>query len=107
MENESPLCSYKHTFNAVHPSIAIIGVYFGVVPFPAFYLQVQWVLSVWRGDKKLPDTQEMLRDIEETYEDRLREGHPPHLVGHYLGTGNTQWELFGQFAEFGGVEPLA
>ena len=48
----------------------------------------------------------MLRDIKETYQDRLREGLPPHLAAHFLGTGNTQWELFGQFAEFGGVEPL-
>ena len=95
---------YKHTFNAVHPSIAIMGVYFGVVPFPAFNLQAQWILSVWRGDKKLPDTQEMLRDIEHTYQDRLREGLPPHLAGHYLG--NAQWELFRQFADLGGIEPL-
>ena len=95
---------YKHTFNAVHPSIAIVGVNFGFLPFPAFDLQVQWILSVWRGDKKLPDTQYMLKDIEETYQCRLREGLPPHKAGHYLG--DTQWELSQQIAELGGVEPL-
>ena len=95
---------YKHTFNAIHPSIAIVGVNFGLLPFPAFDLQVQWILSVWKGDNKLPDTQEMLRDVEETYQDRLREGLPPHKAGHYLGS--IQWDLFQQFAELGGVEPL-
>ena len=95
---------YKHTFNVAHPSMAFIGVYFSVVPLPGFNLQVQWIVSVWRGDKTLPSEQEMLDDVEQTYQSRLREGLPPHLAGHYLE--EKQWELFGEFASFAGVKPL-
>ena len=95
---------YKHTFNVSHPSMAFIGVYFAVVPLPGFDLQVQWILSVWRGDKALPSKQEMMDDVETTYQKRLREGLPPHLAGHCLD--ERQWELFGEFASFAGVQPL-
>ena len=95
---------YKHTVNIRHPSSAIIGVNFGVVPFPYFDLQVRWVLSVWQGDKPLPPKEEMMKSNEETYQRRLHQGLPPHKAGHYLGS--AQWELYRELAELGGNNPL-
>ena len=96
---------YKQTFNARHPSSAVIGVNFGVLPFPSFDLQVRWVLSVWTGDKLLPSSEEMIKSDEETYQRKLQEGLPPHKAGHYLGP--AQWDLNREFAIMGGNDPLA
>ena len=94
---------YKHTFNVAHPSMVITGVNSGFVPFPTFDLQVQWILAVWRGDTTLPSKQEMIDDIEETYQSRLREGFPPHRAAHFLG--EKRWELNDQFVLSGGLKP--
>lgn len=96
---------YKQTFNARHPSSAIIGVNFGVTPFPYFDLQVRWVLSVWTGEKLLPSVDEMIKNDEETFQRKLREGLPPHKAGHFLGP--AQWDLYRELAILGGNEPLA
>ncbi len=93
---------YKHTFNIVHPSMAIIGMNTGVVPFLYFDLQMQWVMSVWKGEKLLPTKEEMIRSDEETYQQRLQEGLPPHLAGHFLG--DTQWDFYRELADLGGSE---
>ncbi len=95
---------YKHTFNVAHPSMAMIGIYFATIPLPAYDIQIQWVLSVWRGEKSLPPKQEMLEVVEKAYQQRLDEGIPPQLAGHYIE--EIQWDLFREFAEFGGVKPL-
>ena len=96
---------YKQTFNSTYSSMAIIGINFGVNPFPFFDYQVRWVLSVWRGCKTLPDRQVMIQDEEEWYQRRLQEGVPPHKAGHYLG--HAQWELLDILAQLGGNEPQA
>lgn len=96
---------YKQTFNARHPSSAVIGVNFGVLPFPYFDLQVRWILSVWTGEKLLPSEEEMIKSDEETYQRKLREGLPPHKAGHYLGP--AQWDFHRELAVMGGNEPLA
>lgn len=95
---------YKHTINARHPSSAIIGVNFGILPFPLFDLQVRWVLSVWMGEKTLPSEEEMITSNEETYQGRLRQGLPPHKAGHHLGS--VQWDFHRELAELGGSDPL-
>ena len=95
---------YKHTFNAVHPSMAIIGMNTGVMPFPYFDLQVRWVTSVWKGEKLLPSQEEMIRNDEETDQQRLREGLPPHLAGHFLG--EAQWDFYQELADLGGSEVI-
>ena len=95
---------YKHTINAVHPSMAFIGIPFGILPFPLFDLQVRLMISVWSGEKSLPSTEEMIKDIDETYQQRLKAGLPPHRASHYLGP--TQWDLHKQIAALGGLEPL-
>lgn len=95
---------YKHTINARHPSSAVVGVNFSVVPFPYFDLQVRWVLSIWKGDKLLPSEQKMIKSVEETYQGRLRQGLPPHKAGHQLGS--AQWDFYRELAALGGNDPL-
>ena len=95
---------YKHTVSAIHPSLAIIGINFGVIPFPYFDLQVKWVLSVWMGEKLLPSQEEMIASDEDTYQRRLRQGLPPHKAGHFLGP--AQFEFYRELAALGGNEPL-
>lgn len=95
---------YKYTFNAEYPSMAIVGMNTGVMPFPYFDVQVQWVLSVWKGEKLLPTKEEMIRSDDEAYQRRLQQGLPPHRAGHYLGT--AQWDFYRELASLGGIEFL-
>ena len=94
---------YKHTFNVAHPSMAVVGVNSGLIPFPTFDLQVQWIVRVWRGMNALPPKQEMIRDVDAVYESRLQDGLPPHRAGHYLG--DKRWEFNEQLSQLGGIEP--
>ena len=95
---------YKHTFNAVYPSMAIIGMNTGVMPFPYFDLQARWVMSVWNGNKFLPSVDERIRSDEETYRKRLGKGLPPHLASHHLAA--AQWDFYRELAALGGSLPL-
>ena len=96
---------YKHTFNAVYPSMAIIGMNTGVMPFPYFDLQAQWVMSIWKEEKLLPNKEDMIKNDEEAYQQRLREGLPPHLAGHFLG--DAQWDFYQELADLGGSELMS
>ena len=95
---------YKHTFNVAHPSMAVVGVNAGFIPFPAFNLQVQWILKVWNGMRTLIPKLEMLQEIEDIYKSRLEEGLSAQRAGHYLQ--EKQWELYDQFALLGGLKPM-
>ena len=91
---------YKHTINAIHPSLAFIGINFGFLPFPYYDYQVWWVLAVWAGDKDLPSIEEMMQDEEEWYQSRLQAGLPPHKASHYLGF--AQWDMIHLLADLSG-----
>ena len=103
VENNRIISLYKHTFNALHPSMAIIGMTFPVLTWPLIDLQVQWVNSVWSGDKELPSIADMCRDSEEDYQQRLDRGIPPHFA-HSL-EGDLQWEFKKELAQMAGISP--
>lgn len=88
---------YKHTINAMHPSLAFIGINFGFLPFPYYDYQVWWVLTVWAGDKNLPSIEEMIQDENDWYQSRLQAGLPPHKASHYLGL--AQWDMIHLLAD--------
>ena len=96
---------YKHTFNSFHPSIAFVGVHLGLNPFPMFDYQIRWIKSVWCNKTTLPSEEDMIRDEEAIYQNKVHQGLSLRKTGHYLGT--TQWELLARYAELGGCEPLA
>ena len=102
VENNRIISLYKHSFNALHPSMAFIGVYLMILPWPLFEMQVKWILSVWTGNKRLPSTTEMCRDSDEDYRKRLERGMAPYYA-HKLG--QMQWEFQKELAELAGVEP--
>lgn len=94
---------YYHTFNAIYPSMAFIGLPSRMIPFLCFDLQVQWVLAVWRGDKVLPSRDEMVQQCHDDYTQRLAHGMPPQYA-HFMGP--LQWGFYEQLANMGGVSPL-
>ena len=94
---------YHHTINATYPSMAFIGLNVRIIPFPCFDLQVQWVTSIWRGDKRLPSRDEMVQQCCHDYRLRLERGMSTHHA-HYMGA--LQWDFYEQLAAMGGVPPL-
>ena len=94
---------YKHTFSALHPSLAFIGLQFRVLPFPYFELQVKWILGVWSGAKRLPSTVAMLQDAKEELRGQIARGIPLHRA-HFLGP--LQWDFYKHLSELGGSTPL-
>ena len=95
---------YKYTFNCIHPSMVFIGFTCDVNPFPFYDYQARWVKSVWSGNTLLPSREEMIREDEEVYQERLCQGFPPKKAGHHLSS--AQWALLDRFAELVGIEPL-
>ncbi|XP_071543296.1 uncharacterized protein [Panulirus ornatus] len=53
---------YKHLINAVHPSMAFIGIPFMICPFPLFDFQVQYFMAMMTGKLTLPSSMEMEAD---------------------------------------------
>lgn len=94
---------YKHTFSALHPSLALIGINVRVLPFPYFELQVKWVLAVWSGARCLPPTAAMLQDEAEALQELVARGVPLHRA-HFLGP--AQWAFFHELATLSGAQPL-
>ena len=94
---------FKHTFNAVHPSMAFVGINFTVAPFPYFDIQTRFILSMLSGRAQLPSSKEMIQESEDDYKWRRKQGMPHHHA-HRLGT--IQFDFYRELAQLGGIEPL-
>lgn len=94
---------YKHTFNAKFPSMALIGVFLQSVTCFQYYIQIQWVLSVWFGDKTLPTSAEMIEESEREYRSRLASGLTARQA-HTLGS--MQWKHAAELAALAGSSPI-
>ena len=97
---------YKHTFNAVHPSLAVIGTNFPTLAWPHAELQVQWVLSVWAGNKQLPSSIDMIKDSDDDYQKRLQSGLSPRQAHYIMLDMPCQREFFTELAELGDAKPF-
>lgn len=95
---------YRHVFCTALPSLSFIGLCLRICPFPQFALQAEWIAAVLTGRKVLPSREEMMRDEEEDYEERLNLGIPLHKM-HILG--DRQWMYNNMLAELAGVAPLS
>ena len=94
---------YKQTFNAKFPSMALLGVFSKVLLSFQYYIQIQWVLSVWFGDKTLPTSAEMVEESDREYRDRLASGltiRQAHLLG------SMQWKHAAEVAALAGISPI-
>ena len=94
---------YKHVFNALHPSMAFIGINITVLPFPYFDLQSRWVLSVWSGLAKLPSADDMIKDCDTI---RLKPKHKKVPKKYYHQLAAKQWDYYYDVATCGGNSPL-
>lgn len=103
IEDERVTPLYKHIIHTKFPTLSFIGICKVVCPFPQFDQQVQLVLASLDGTLKLPDQDDMDRDIQEDYKRRLAEGLP-HRYAHTMGT--RQWEYNDSLAKIGHYEPI-
>lgn len=94
---------YKHVFNIHHPSMAFIGLNYGIVPFANFDAKLKFILSVFTKNSILPDKHGMLADEEEDFQERLECGMLPKDA-HWLGNGR-QWKYNMELAKIGCFEP--
>lgn len=94
---------FKHTFNAVHPSMAFVGLNFKVAPFPYFDVQTRFILSMFSGRAQLPPSEEMIQESEDDYKWQRRQGVPHH---HVHGLDTIQFDFYRELAQLGGIEPL-
>ena len=101
---DNRICTlYKQTFNAKFPSMAFLGVYDRALPSYQFYIQTQWILSIWFGDKTLPTSAGMIEESNREYRDRLASGLTVHQA-HVLGS--LQWAHATELANLAGVSPI-
>ena len=94
---------YKQTFNTKFPSMAILGVYLQALTCFQHYIQIQWVLSVWFGDKTLPASAEMIEESDREYRSRLASGLTTRQA-HLLGS--MQWAHAAELAALAGASPI-
>uniref|UniRef100_UPI001939A51B dimethylaniline monooxygenase [N-oxide-forming] 3-like n=1 Tax=Styela clava TaxID=7725 RepID=UPI001939A51B len=94
---------YNHTINPSHPSMTFIGICSRICPFPQFHYQVLYSLATMDGTIELPSKDEMLKEIEEDYRNRLQEGMP-HRASHVLAA--RQWAYNDKLADEADVPRL-
>ena len=95
---------YKHVFNALHPSMAVIGINMAVLAFPNFDLQCCWVLSVWSGMVKLPFADEMVAACDALQAQNKSEGVSKKYA-HLMAA--KQWDYYYDLATCGGNSTLS
>lgn len=93
---------YKHIINVNHPTMAIIGMPYYVLPQLLYDLQSQFCMKFWSGEKRLPSRADMLKDADEDFQKRLDLGWT-HRQAHKIERFSV--EHHNELAEIAGVEP--
>lgn len=75
---------YKHIFSTKCPSLSFIGLCMRICPFPHFASQAQCIASVISGRTILPSQDEMVKEEELDYRERLKQGLGEDMM-HLLG----------------------
>lgn len=65
---------HKQCINIEHPTMAIIGLPFLVLPTQCFDLQIRFVLKYFSNRKQLPSKKEMLNMLRQEMDDRFQSG---------------------------------
>lgn len=100
-ERITPL--YKHIVHTQHPTMSFIGMCKIICPFPQFDTQVRFVLSILDGTQTLPSMNEMNKDTECDFSNRLSEGLPTRYA-HFMGP--KQWDYNDTLASLAGFSPI-
>lgn len=94
---------YKHVFNIHHPSMAFIGLNYGIAPLVNFDAKMKFILSAFSCNGILPDKAAMFADEEKDFQERLEHGLLPRDA-HWLGNGR-QWQYNRDLARIGFFKP--
>ncbi|XP_053674884.1 senecionine N-oxygenase-like [Anopheles nili] len=95
---------YKHCININHPTMAFIGLPFYVCAAQMMDLQVRFCLKYFKGELSLPTQNEMLEDMMEEIEDRLRRGFKKRHA-HMMGPEQDQY--YNKLARTADLETIA
>ena len=95
---------YKHVFSTAFPSLSFVGLCLRICPFPQFVFQARWITSVLTGRKVLPSREEMVKDEEMDFQERLKSGVRQHQM-HSLGP--SQWKYNDELSQLAGVATLS
>ena len=73
--------------------------------FPHFNEFAKLAVRILDGRVQLPSEEEMLKDSEDDFQARLKEGLKPRYA-HYMGDIDRQWKYNEDLAKMGGFEKL-
>lgn len=94
---------YKHLFNINYPTMAFIGLPIRIGPFPQFSLQARLIAAVLAKKTILPSKEEMLKDEEDDYQEKMSEGLKHHYA-HLLGP--RQWGYNSEMSDLAKCQAL-
>ena len=90
---------YKHIFNIKYPSMSFIGLCSKISPFPLFSFQARYIVSVLKGQSKLPSEEEMSVDEARDFKGKILSGlcqRHAHILGE------QQWKYNREIAQLAG-----
>lgn len=86
---------YKHVVPPkFSPTLAFIGLPWKVVPFPQFQLQSRWIARCLSGKVKLPNSEEMLLEVENYYKWMEEENLPKRYTHRAAGELQKSYNLW-------------
>ncbi|XP_019892627.1 flavin-containing monooxygenase 3 isoform X3 [Musca domestica] len=96
---------YKHCINIQHPTMAIIGIPYLVLPTQCFDLQVRFALKYFVNEKELPSTEEMMEELRRDMKERKERGLSERDA-HQMG--EKQFDYYKELAAVAGhnVKPV-
>ena len=94
---------YKDIFNALHPSMAFVGVSQKIIPFPFFDVQIHFIIAMFSGTRCLPSSEKMISELEDEWARKQSLSVP---LSHAHNIGNIEYEYCCELAKLGGFEPL-
>jgi len=92
---------YKQIIHSRYPSLAFIGIPCTIVPFPLMDCQAQWLAQVWKGNVKLPSTEERLKEAA-----KIPGIGSPDIDRHFHKMSNAQWKYDDDLAKEASFEPI-
>lgn len=92
---------YKEIINVEHPTMAFLGIPSAICPFPAYCLQMRFILSTINGHFKLPSKESMLNDIKKEEGERNVENKYLHVK-----VGSLEQKYFNDLAETANVKKM-
>lgn len=75
---------YKQCINIEHPTMAIIGLPFLVLPTQCFDMQIRFALKFFNNELEFPSKQEMLNELQRDLKERKENGMKP-CEAHKMG----------------------